>query len=358
MNEIFRFLSKVAATREFSDAHVEQSRPVRLRTPAGWVDAGFGVVTEEHLSSFLQAIDNYWRQKLKNGATLNVSLDLAESHVGQEYRGRFRCCVYNIDGGRRIAASLRRIHAAPIPLERVGAPAIVASFASVPRGMFLVTGPTGSGKTTTIMSLLARILEKRAAHIVTIEDPVEYVLPAGLGIVSQREVGIDTPNFAAGLRDALRQRPDVIMVGEIRDHETADTAMRAAESGHFVVATLHARSAVGALQKMQSLVGDEDGLGGSIVGVLAQSLVPSANGDKFVLAAEMIPLNDPDLQSRVSQRKWQSVDEALRRGERGCVALNTTLANLVRRGDIAKEHALMATYDIQGLARAISGQPE
>lgn len=354
MNEIFRFLASAAQKQEFSDAHIEQGRLLRLRIPSGWVDAGFGVVEDEHLKPFLQSVDKFWNQRLKSGATLNVSFDLADAQLGPELSGRFRCCVYNVDSGRRIAASLRRIKDSPLPLEQVGTPPIVASFASAPRGMLLVTGPTGSGKTTTLMSLLARILSMRPVHVVTIEDPVEYLLPPGDGIVSQREVGVDTPSFAEGLRDALRQRPDVIMVGEIRDRETADTAMRAAESGHFVMATVHARSAVGALQKMQALVPDEDFLGSSIVGVLAQSLLPTTSGDRFVLAAEMVHLHDPDLQTKVNQRNWDAIEDVLKRGDKGCVALNTALANLVRRGDVSKEAALVATYDTQGLQRSLS----
>lgn len=351
MNEILRFLASVTHKQEFSDAHVEQGRPLRLRLPTGWVDAGFGVVEDEHMLPFLASVDKFWKQRLKSGATLNVSFDLADAQIAPDLSGRFRCCVYNIDGGRRIAASLRRIHSAPIPLEKVGVPPIVASFASAPRGMLLVTGPTGSGKTTTLMSLLSRILSVRPAHIVTIEDPIEYLLHPGEGIVSQREVGIDTPSFAEGLRDALRQRPDVIMVGEIRDRETADTAMRAAESGHFVLATVHARSAVGALQKMQTLVPDEEFLGASIVGVLAQSLLPTISGDRSVLAAEMVHLHDPDLQAKACQRNWEAIEDVLKRGDKGCVSLNTSLANLVKRGEVAKEAAIAATYDTQGLQR-------
>lgn len=350
MNEILRFLS-ANKDKTYSDVHIEQGKPMRFRTPNGWEDAGFGIVSDEHLVGFLGKVDNFWKHALQKKETMNVSLDLA--NVERDTFGRFRCCVYTIDSGRRIAASLRRIHPEPMSLEETGVPALVTSFVNAPKGMLLVTGPTGSGKTTTIMSLLSRILSRRNVHVVTIEDPVEYVLAPGAGIVSQREVKIDTLSFSDGLKDALRQRPDVIMVGEVRDPETAVTALRAAESGHFVVATVHARSAIGALQKMQTLAGEDAYVGSSIVGVLAQVLLPAMDGSQFVMAPEFIHLNDPDIQAKVNQCKWDGVEEILKRGDKGCISQGASLANLIRRGAIKKEDALLAAYDVQNLARSV-----
>ncbi len=162
-----------------------------------------------------------------------------------------------------------------------------------PKGLILISGATGAGKTTTMAALIDAINTTRNCHIETIEDPIEYVFEAKNSIFSQREVGADTPSFYEGVRGAMRQRPDVIVIGEIRDRDTAENAILASESGHLVIATIHASSAYGAVQKLVSFFpGDEEAkfaaLATSLVGVIYQSMVPAVDKVKGVVATELM----------------------------------------------------------------------
>ena len=343
MNEILRYLAAASEKHTFSDAHIEQDRPLKLRLPGGWDESDYGLVTQDDLRTFLEAIDPAWKPKLNKGMSLSKTIDLADMKMADI---RYRCFAYTIDGGNRVAASMRPIRRMPISLEKLGLPPLALTFAKSPKGLLLVTGPTGSGKTTTIMALLTKILSTRRVHAVTIEDPIEYILSEGEGITSQREVGIDTVSFAEGLKEAVRQRPDVIMVGEIRDHDTAATALRAAESGHFVVATMHARSAVGALQKLKDMAAaDSSAIGYALIGVLAQTLVPAKDGSALVLGCELLNCLEREVQGKVIEQKWSALEDMLKRGEKGCVSLNKSLSELIKRNIISREDALTAAYD-------------
>lgn len=349
MNEILRFLGEAVTNHPCSDIHIEQGRGIKLRMPGGWQESSFGEVDEDLLSAFLQSVDKHWRNVFSQGRPISVTLDLDLKGLPNL---RYRCFAYTIDCGRRIAASLRPIQPVPLPLEKLGLPPLAMTFANAPKGLLLVTGPTGSGKTTTIMAMLAKILAHRPAHVVTIEDPIEFLLPHGEGIATQREVGIDTESFASGLKEALRQRPDVVMVGEIRDQDTAMTALRAAESGHFVVATMHARSAVGAVQKLR-LMAEADAviLGNALCGVLAQTLLPTRDRQSLVLASELVYCAQREVQAAIREEKWSALEDMLKRGDKGhCVGLNNQLNALVRNNVVSREEAVTAAYDPAGLA--------
>lgn len=227
----------------FTDIHIEQDRPVTIKTPRGWVETSDEPVLLDDMRPLLDAIDEHWERALSQG-TLDRPFVLT--------RCRLRCHVYRAGGGRKIVISMRRLPLQPLPLEELGLPAYVRSMLDNTKGIILVTGPTGSGKTTTIASLLEHVNATRNTHIVTIEEPIEYYLERRQSIISQREVPTDTPNFPHGLREALRQKPDVVMVGEVRDAQTADTLLQAGESGHLVLATMHTGSAVSALNKLLS----------------------------------------------------------------------------------------------------------
>lgn len=354
MNEFIRFLSEYHGAHEFSDAHFEQGKILRVRAPGGWVDPGFGVVREERLIAFLNSLDPQWKAKLKAAHSINLAVTIEAT---SKSLGRYRCAIYTIDGERRVAMSIRKIKEQAMAIERLGLPPAVLAYTTTPRGLLLVTGTTGSGKTTTIMSILQCILAKRNAHVTTIEDPIEYILDSFDGIVSQREIGVDVESYANGVRDALRQRPDAIMIGEVRDEETASIAVQAGESGHFVPATVHARSAIGAIQKMRRMLAEDGHLAYTLSGVLAQALVPSVRGDNFILASEYINLGVPEVQLKVQKAQWGELEEYIKRGDGGCLWLNTSLANLVKREAITKESALMATYDRAGLMAIFTQQP-
>lgn len=354
MNEFIRFLAGYHTDHEFSDAHLEQGKILRVRAPGGWIDPGFGMVGEERLIAFLNSLEPQWKSKLKTAHSINLAVSVG---TAEKPLGRYRCSVYTIDGERRVAISIRKIKEQVFAIERLGLPPAVLAYTTTPRGLLLVTGATGSGKTTTIMSLLQCILEKRNAHVSTIEDPIEYILDSHEGIVSQREIGIDVDSYANGVRDALRQRPDVIMIGEVRDAETATIAVQAGESGHFVPATVHARSAIGAIQKMRRMLTEDGHLAYTLSGVLAQALVPSKQGSNFILASEYINLGVPEVQMKVQKAQWGELEEYIKRGEGGCLWLNASLANLVKQDSISKESALMATYDRVGLMQVFNQNP-
>jgi twitching motility protein PilT len=221
------------------------------------------------------------------------------------------------------------------------------------RGVIMVTGPTGSGKSTTIASMLDHINATRSAHIVTIEEPIEYRLQRKQSIISQKEVPTDTATFASGLREALRQKPDVLMVGEIRDLDTAETVLHAGESGHLVLATMHTNSAAGALARLLALFPAEQrdlraaGLARSLVGVVFQSLVPGERDDAVVLAHEILFNHNQQLARFIADPdKVHQIEDVLRRREDSMSrSLNDVLVQLVAQKAVTARDAMRAAYN-------------
>lgn len=220
------------------------------------------------------------------------------------------------------------------------------------RGLILISGATGSGKSTTMASMIQSINEVKNAHIITIEDPIEYVFTRDKAVFSQREVGVDTQSFYDGVWDAMRQRPDIIVVGEIRDRETAETAMLAGESGHLVIGTVHASTAVGTIQKILSFFPEDarlaklQTLSGSLVGVISQILLPAADGGGYVLAAELLANHKQQFSHLLGDTaKLQSALE--RREDDVSITMNDCLVELVSQNKVSKLEAL----------RAVSGNP-
>jgi twitching motility protein PilT len=222
--------------------------------------------------------------------------------------------------------SIRRIPINAPTLNETGLPAAVRLLIEAPRGMILVAGATGSGKSTTMASMVDAINETKNAHIITIEDPIEYMFKRKKSIFSQREVGVDTPSFFDGVRDAMRQRPDVIVIGEIRDKDTAETALLAGESGHLVIGTLHAGSAAGAIQKLLNFFPSHEresklqSLSGSMVGVISQILLPRADKQGYALATELLAnhkqqyskmIGDPEKLQSMLERKEDGVSKTI-----------------------------------------------
>ena len=273
-----------------------------------------------------------------------------------------RCNLYCTNGGQRIALSLRRLPLQPLPLEHTGLPQYVRTLLDATKGLILLTGPTGSGKTTTTASMIEHINATRGSHIVTIEEPIEYQFARKQSIISQKEVPIDTPTFASGLREALRQKPDVLMVGEVRDLDTADTVLHAGESGHLVLATMHTSSALGAIAKLLSFFPAEQrercaaSLGGSLLGVICQSLIPAEQGDTYVLASEMIFNNYQQTAAFVSDpaKHHLLVDFMRRKEDNMSRTLNDSLAQLVSAKKISSKDAMRAAYSRGELHEMIS----
>jgi twitching motility protein PilT len=339
-----------------TDVHIEQDSVAMVKTPRGWLPIEGGPVREEQMYPLLLAIDEDWKGKIRSGA-IDRPLELPGS--------RLRCNVNCTNAGQRGALSLRRLPPQPPQLEQTGLPQYVrAALLEATKGLILVTGPTGSGKTTTMASMLDHLNTTRSSHIVTIEEPIEYRFSRKQAIISQKEVPIDTPSFASGLREALRQKPDVIMVGEVRDLDTADTVLHAGESGHLVLATMHTSSAAGAIGKLLSFFPAEQrerraaALGGSLLGVICQSLVPSDSGQQYVLASEMLFNNYQQTATFISDpSKLHLLGDFMRRREDSMSrSLNDCLAQLVAARKISSRDAMRAAYNRSELHEMLGQQ--
>jgi twitching motility protein PilT len=272
---------------------------------------------------------------------LDRQLDLSYGVPGL---ARFRINVFN--QRESLAAVFRVIPDKLKTLDELGLPEGLRDLTRLPRGLVLVTGPTGSGKSTTLAAMIDEINRERTDHIITIEDPIEFMHRHKQCIVNQREIGTDATTFANALRAALRQDPDVILLGEMRDLETISTALTAAETGHLVFGTLHTQSASGTIDRMIDVFpgGQQDQIraqiSGSLQGVVTQTLVPTADGLGRCVALEiMVP--DDAIRNLIRQAKVEQIYTYMQTGSRsGMVTMEQSLAELVVTGRITAEEAI------------------
>jgi len=284
-------------------------------------------------------------------------LDFAYSVEGVS---RFRVNLYTQRGS--CGAAFRAIPHHIKALDELGVPESVARFAYLPRGLVLVTGPTGSGKTTTLASLLDLVNRTRSAHIVTIEDPIEFLHLHKRCLVNQREVGADTASFATALKHALRQDPDIILVGELRDLETTATALTAAETGHLVLATLHTQSAAQTIDRIIDIFPPHQQpqvraqLSTALRGVLTQALCPRADGSGRTIITEIMYAT-PAIRNLIREGKNHQIPSFMQSGgSEGMLSFDQHLAERVRDQIITFEQALdlcHSTEDIKRLARRV-----
>ncbi len=337
-------LSLMKARQAFSDIHIEQNEIIMIKTPRGWIPVGERAVTIADMRPLLTAIDDDWEDKI-----VDKALDCP--HVLEDWR--LRCNIYRMERGNRVAVSMRRFPLQPLTLEQTGLPVYVRTMMEATKGIILITGPTGAGKTTTIAAMLDYINTTRQGHIVTIEEPIEYELRRKQSIISQKEVPTDTASFSSGLREALRQKPDVLMVGEIRDFDTADTVLHAGESGHLVLATLHTSSAVRAITKLLSFFPQDQRnqraatLADSLVGVIFQSLLPSEDGENHVMASEMVFNTHQQISPyMLDAGKMHLIAEFMKRKEDNMSRnLNEVLLQLATKKSISARDALRVAYN-------------
>src|SRR5271170_7263012 len=287
---------------------------------------------------------------------------------GFTYRdaNRFRVSVYRERGN--LAAAVRLLPRKLLSLEAIGMPPSVRELLDYPRGLVLVTGPTGSGKTTSLASMLTVINETSPRHIITIEDPIEYYLDHRRGIVNQREVGVDVSTFAEGLRRALRQDPDVILVGEMRDLETMETAITAAETGHLVFSTLHTTGAARTVDRIiDASPADKQEqirvqLSTNLKAVLSQLLLPRRDGKGRIAAFELM-INTPSIGALIRDNKTFRIASDIQTGAKfGMVSLEASLMEKYVAGLISREEVVNKSYDpatvIQKLAEWEAAQAE
>jgi twitching motility protein PilT len=254
-----------------------------------------------------------------------------------------------------VGAAFRMIPTEIRSLRELGLPSHLEALADKPRGLVLVTGPTGSGKSTTLAALIDHVNASRNEHILTIEDPIEFLHSHQRCLVNQREVGFDTPSFSEALRAALRQDPDVILVGEMRDLETIATALTAAETGHLVFATLHTQSAPMTIDRVIDVFPAEQQdqvriqLAGTLQGIVTQNLVPTIDGLGRVAALEIL-LPDDAVRNLIRQGKVEQIYSVMQTGtSRGMQTMEQSLADLMLRGLISRQAALARASKPEGL---------
>jgi twitching motility protein PilT len=289
------------------------------------------------------------REKLEENLELDGSYPLPG-------KGRFRMNVFFQRDS--VGAVFRAIPTEIKSLMELGIPTVVSEFADYPRGLVLVTGPTGSGKSTTLASIIDLINQRRSAHILTVEDPIEFVHSHKKSIVNQREVGSDTLGFAQALRHALRQDPDVILVGEMRDLETIATALTAAETGHLVLATLHTQDTSQTIDRIIDVFPAHQQqqvrvqLASTLQAVITQQLVETRDNTSRVPAVEVL-IATPAIRNLVRDAKTHQITTALQAGGKfGMQTMDQSLAQLVRNHKITMAEALercMNTEDLQRL---------
>lgn len=299
-------------------------------------------------------LNNSQRKQLEQNWELDCSYGLKDV-------ARFRVNVYRQRG--TYAACLRALGNSIPPIEKLGMPAIVEEVSRKPKGLVLVTGPTGSGKTTTLAALLDHINHTRAEHILTIEDPIEFNHKNAKSLIHQREIGEDTRSFSNALRAALREDPDVILVGEMRDLETIQLAISAAETGHLVFGTLHTSSASQTVDRMVDVFPPSQQtqirvqLSNSLLAVFSQTLCrskqPSTGPFGRVMAQEIL-INTPAIGNLIREGKTAQIYSQIQTGANyGMQTLERALANLVQTGKVARSEAMDKTTKPEELARLL-----
>src|SRR3954462_11963530 len=324
--------------RSASDLHVTTHTPpvIRVRGEIARLD-GYEPLTSEDTQQLMYRILSSERQKQLE---IKRQLDFSHSIPGL---ARFRVNVYFQK--ESIAAAFRLIPDELKTLEELGIPSSLHQLAEKPRGVVLVTGPTGSGKSTTVAALIDEINRNRSEHILTVEDPMEFLHKHKRCIVNQREIGPDATTFAEALRAALRQDPDVILVGEMRDLETVSTALTAAETGHLVFATLHTQSAPSTIDRIVDVFPPHQQdqvrvqLSIALQGIMTQTLIPTADGAARVVACETL-VPTPAVRNLIREGKTHQILSAMQTGAGvGMQSLDTALASLVRAQKITQRAA-------------------
>jgi twitching motility protein PilT len=341
-------LLKAMVEKGASDMHITAGAPPLLRidgeviplklpplTPVDTKHLSYSIMTEEQKIAFEK----------------DSELDLS---FGVKNLSRFRGNIYLQRGA--VAAAIRTIPFKILSYDELGLPQVIADIANKPNGLVLVTGPTGSGKSTTLASIIDKINSEQRVHILTIEDPIEYLHPHKLAVVNQREIGADTATFKGALRYVLRQDPDVVLVGEMRDLDTIEAALTIAETGHLVFATLHTNSAVSTINRIVDVFPPHqqdqirNKLSFVLQGVITQQLMPRAGQPGRCLAMEILVPNAA-IRNLIRENKIHQIYGSMQVGQdkHGMMTLNQSLLNLYLRRFISLEQALLQSNEADEL---------
>jgi len=348
-------LLRILVENNGSDLHISNALPPCMRVDGKLKRMDYPPFTPEQVEELLfPMLSNEQRRHLEQEWELDFS-------YGVEGLSRFRVNFYKDKGN--YAAAFRTITSNVPTFDQLGLPEIVRTTAEKPRGLILVTGPTGSGKSTTLAAMIDYINSTRAEHILTIEDPIEFVHTSKSSIIHQRELGMDTRSFANALKSALREDPDIILVGEMRDHETISLALTAAETGHLVFGTLHTSSASQTVDRIIDVFPEGQQqqirvqLANSLVAVFAQTLLPKVQPDgvkKGRVMAQEIMLVIPAIANLIRESKAAQIYSTIQMNQGlGMQTLEMALANLYKQKLITLEDALSKTSRPDELKRML-----
>ena len=337
VNEKIDALIQEARSRKASDIHITEGMPVWYRAQGQLVVSEMGIEDFEVRELLYGMMDERNQRRFEEGADADFAIQTSDGH-------RQRVNVFRQQ--KKVAATIRLLNAQIPTLEELKMPTILYEMALAPRGLILVTGPTGSGKSTTLAAMIDYLNRNRDRHIITIEDPIEYVYECKKSLIHQREVGEDVKDFASALRSALREDPDVILVGEMRDYETISAALLAAETGHLVLSTLHT---TGAAQTVERIIDACPGSGqnqvrtqlaGTLKGVVSQCLIPVGGGVSRIAATELMAGNDAVL-NLIREGKTHQISNIMQTAgsATGMHTLNMDLVRLLNQGYITREDA-------------------
>ena len=344
-------LLELVVEQKCSDLHLQVGTPPTLRMRGSMTPIDGPALTPADTEGLMLSItpDNHVQNVKLNGGT-----DFGFAYLD---KARFRVSVLKAKGNYGMV--LRQIPNQLFDLRQIGLPDKIKELLYRPRGLFLVTGPTGSGKSTTLASMVNYINENRDGHIITIEDPIEYYHPHKRCVVTQREIGQDVPSFSEAIRRALRQDPDVILVGELRDLETIEAAISAAETGHLVFGTLHTNSAAKTVDRivdafpanMKEMIRTQ--LSTSIIGVISQSLCKKVGGGR--IAAYEIMVNTSSIASLIRDNKTFRITSDIQTGAAlGMITLDTHLMSLVNRELIEPDEAVEKSQDPEAMRNKLT----
>ena len=324
-------LLKQARALGASDVHLAAGLVPQLRVQGELQKLDMPPISQDMLAGELRALlqEEQWQRFLQAG-----EVDIAFSDASGE---RYRLNAYR--QGAQYALAIRLLQSVIPSCAALGLPQSVEKLAELTQGLVLVAGPTGSGKTTTLAALVQRINSERAVHIITLEDPVEYLYPQSKALISQREIGRDTESFASGLRSALRQDPDIILVGELRDAESIAMALSAAETGHLVLATLHTQDAAGSVNRILDVLSERQAqarsqLAECLRAVVCQRLLARIDAEGRVAAFEVLVATEA-LRNIIREGRTHQLESYIQTGKRlGMQTMDESVARLRKKGII------------------------
>ena len=349
LRELLEQMVKMGA----SDLHLTVGSPPVVRVDGKLQRLNYDMLTSEQTKKLSYSMLN---EKQKQKFEQNSELDFS---FGIEQMSRFRCNMFMQRGN--VAVALRQIPYKIMSFEELGLPKVIADFSKLPRGLVLVTGPTGSGKSTTLASIIDKINRERPVHIITVEDPIEYLHRHQQALVNQREVFSDTNSFASALKYALREDPDVVLIGEMRDLETIESAISISETGHLAFATLHTNSAAESINRIIDAFPTNQqeqirtSLSFTLQAIVSQTLIPRIGGGR-IMAMEVLVVT-PAIRALVRDDKVHQIYSMIQSGQKfGMKTMNQSLAEHYQTGKITINDAMNYSHNPQELSEALAKQ--